>query len=167
MKYLSATVFLCFLIYPSLSITNSCANSSDPKKYVRNMLFTSAVGTSCEVVFTALSHYIQKKDKRFKGHTYLWMIPVYASIYPIYRLVYPKVKKFNALIRYLIYVSMIYGIEYTSGKLLQKLIGHAPWEKYYRGKKYAVDNLIRLDYIPIWCTAAIIFEKTCHACDNL
>lgn len=160
--------FLFFIVFQSVAATNSTFKKPlDLKSCAKGMVATASVGLSCEVVFTALYNYFEKRDKRLKGHTYLWMLPIYALVYPLHRLVYPKLSKVNSFFRYLVYVGMIYGVEFVSGKLLRKLTGHAPWEKYYKGKKFSVDNLIRLDYAPAWYVATMIFDKICKTCDDL
>lgn len=141
-------------------------NNLDAKTYVKRTLIAAGVGITCEVAFTALYDYVETKEAHLKGHSYLWMLGLYAVIYPMYRQIYPKISHLHSLYRYLIYTCIIYSGEYTGGKLLRKFIGAAPWEKYYHGKAWAIDDLIRLDYAPAWFLAASIFEETCRILDE-
>ena len=151
------------LVLTSISCLFFSSNmtSIDPKTYAIRTMVAAATGVGCEVIFTALYDYAKTKDAHLKGYSYIWMLFVYAAIYPLYRLVHPNISHLNSAYRYMLYMCIIYGCEYASGTVLRKFIGSAPWEQYYHGNKWAVDDLIRLDYAPAWIVAALIFEKTC------
>jgi hypothetical protein len=119
-----------------------------------------ALGLAMEVVFTGLVDYASSRDPRLKGYTYVWMIPIYALVYPFCLLLYPRVSYFPLLIRGVIYMFVIYGVEYASGWALRRFVGQCPWEPEYRKGKWHVDGLIRLDFAPAWIGAALIFEWT-------
>lgn len=38
------------------------------------------IGITMEVICTSVMDYIKLRDPRLKGETYLWMLPVYASV---------------------------------------------------------------------------------------
>jgi hypothetical protein len=38
------------------------------------------IGIKIEVICTSVMDYIKLRDPRLKGETYLWMLPVYASV---------------------------------------------------------------------------------------
>ena len=71
-------------------------------------------------------------------------------------LVYPKIKQWNPLGRGLLYGCSILAVEYISGSILTRM-KVCPWS--YEGCKYAVKGLIRLDYLPLWMAAGLLFEK--------
>lgn len=52
-------------------------------------------------------------------------------------------------------VLAIFGIEFTSGWLLRKIVGKCPWD--YGQAQYGIMGLIRLDYAHYWLLAAIGF----------
>lgn len=134
----------------------------DIKTYATHMFLTASIGVACEIIFTALYDFVATKNPHLRGYTYVWMLALYASIYPLHRAIYPKIAHWRAPLRYALYVSMIYASEYTSGRLLRSLLGSAPWEQHYQGQPWAVHDLIRLDYAPAWFAAAFLFEDVCN-----
>lgn len=117
-----------------------------------------ALGLACEVVFTALADYPRTKDRRLPGYTYLWMVPIYAVVYPALLWLYPLVQAWPWAARGALYVGIIYAVEYSTGWALRLAVGECPWERQYRGRKWAVHGLIRLDYAPAWLIAALLYE---------
>jgi hypothetical protein len=121
-------------------------------------LLLVCVGLSLEVIYTAAIHFKKAGNLRLQGYTYVWMIPIYALVYPILTYVYPFASRYPFLLRGTGYVAAIYFVEYTSGWLLRKLTGECPWEREYRGSRWSIHDLIRLDMAPGWLGAAFIFE---------
>lgn len=127
---------------------------------VTHALLLCAVGLAMEVIFTAIMEYSSGGDLRLRGYTYLWMVPIYALVYPFCRLLYPRLSSYPMLIRGCFYMIIIYAVEYASGFLLRRLVGQCPWEGEYRKAKWHLHGLIRLDFAPAWIVAALIFEWT-------
>lgn len=83
------------------------------------------------------------------------MFPIYgmaAFLAPICRLLRGK----PLLIRGLTYAGLIFTGEYITGALLSRK-ALCPWD--YGRCKWHVNRLIRLDYIPFWALAGLLFEK--------
>jgi hypothetical protein len=125
-----------------------------------HVLVLCAVGVMMEVVFTALADLPASGDLRLRGYTYLWMLPIYALVYPACVFLVPRLAGFHLLIRGLTYMLLIYAVEYASGRLLRRVIGECPWERGYRKARWNYDGLIRFDFAPAWVAAALIFEWT-------
>lgn len=123
-------------------------------------LILTAIGLACEVVFTAVMDYPSNQDLRLKGYTYLWMVPIYALVYPACVLIYPRMSYYPLLVRGFAYMLIIYAVEYSSGWLLRRFVGECPWEKEYHKAKWHLHGLIRLDFAPAWIAAALLFEWT-------
>lgn len=66
-------------------------------------------------------------------------------------------------VRGILWVVIIWGMEYSSGLLLKSILGVYPW--FYSGS-YAVDNLVRLDYAPAWFAAGMVFERIHKTLDH-
>lgn len=132
-----------------------------------NTLLLVCVGLSLEVVYTALLNHKRSGNWRLMGHTYVWMIPIYALVYPILSWVYPFASRYPLLARGAGYVLAIYAVEYASGWLLRRLTGECPWEREYRGSRWSVHDLIRLDMAPGWFGAAFVFERVYRALRGL
>ena len=126
--------------------------------HATNASLLVCLGLSLEVVFTAVLDHPKSGDWKLKGYTYVWMIPIYALIYPGLCLLYPHLASQGFLLRGVSYAALIYFFEYLSGWLLRRLTGECPWESEYRGKKWAVHDLIRLDFFPAWFGASLLYE---------
>lgn len=122
-------------------------------------LLIVCVGLSLEVVFTALATRKESGNWRLMGYTYIWMIPIYALIYPLLSLLRPLTGTWPFWQRGPFYVALIYLVEYASGWLLRKFTGECPWERGYLGNRWAVHGLIRLDFAPAWLGACWLFER--------
>ena len=112
-----------------------------------------------EVVWTAFVDLPKNRSARLVGFSYVWMLPIYASVPVLLRLLAGIVGGWPLAGRLALYVALVYAIEYSSGLFLRKTTGACPWEYEYRGKRWAVHDLIRLDYAPAWATACFFFER--------
>lgn len=107
-----------------------------------------------EIIYTSLGAF-RKKDLTLTGNTSIWMFPIYGLAFLIGEL-YPILKKYPTIIRSGIYGISILSVEYFSGSLLKKK-GFCPWD--YSDAKLNINGLIRLDFLPLWMGAGLIFEK--------
>lgn len=117
----------------------------------------SCIGVAAEVVFTALTS--AKRDRRLLGYSYIWMFPIYALLYPGFRLLLPLVGAWAWPLRAALYAAIIMVCEMLTGLALRAAVGEAPWEPEYRGHRWAVLNLVRLDFFPAWAAGALAFER--------
>lgn len=117
----------------------------------------AAVGVAAEVIFTALT--ADKRDPRLKGYSYVWMLPIYALLYPGFHLLLPYTENWAWPLRGMFYATLIMVVELLTGLILRAALGEAPWEPEYRGKRWAVLNLVRLDFFPAWAAGALVFER--------
>lgn len=115
------------------------------------------MGVAAEVAFTALTS--SKRDRRLLGYSYVWMFPVYALLYPGFRLLLPLIGAWAWPLRAALYAVIIMVFELLTGLALRAAVGEAPWEPEYRGKRWAVLNLVRLDFFPAWAAGALAFER--------
>lgn len=124
--------------------------------FLAHTLLVACVGVTMEIVFTALTERAHPGDWRLMGRSYVWMIPIYMMVYPGIAFLAPHVGSWPLAARGAFYVALIFAGEYASGWLIKKATGQVPWD--YRGQKWAVHDLIRLDYAPAWFGAALVFE---------
>ena len=117
----------------------------------------ACVGVAAEVAFTALTE--RAGGKRLIGYSYLWMFPVYALLYPGVRLLERVIGSWPWPARAAAFAAGIMAFELLTGLVLRAALGEAPWEANYRGKRWCVMGLVRLDYFPAWAAAALIFER--------
>ncbi len=125
--------------------------------HLERTLVLACVGVAAEVVFTALAS--GKRDRRLLGFSYVWMLPVYALLYPGFAFLLPLVGDRAWPLRGALYAVLIMVCELLTGLALRAAVGEAPWEPEYRGHKWAVLSLVRLDYFPAWAAGGLLFER--------
>jgi Putative ABC-transporter type IV len=112
------------------------------------------MGLGIEVGFTGAARGIFERDRRLRGESYLWMLPVYGAGGLLLERLHALLRRrgFGRTARALCGTAAIYGIEYVSGAALEQLTGDCPW-RYRRGLH--VDGYVRLDYAPFWFACAL------------
>ena len=123
---------------------------------VKKFLMCGLTGWCMEVFWTGLGSAI-KKDKKLTSVTSIWMFPIYGIaviIEPISR--HLRNKKIPSATRGLIFAVMIFATEYATVSLLKKS-ECCPWD--YSKAKLNIKGIIRLDYLPVWFAAGLIYEK--------
>lgn len=113
------------------------------------------LGLTIEVIYTGVSSLL-RGDWRMAGFTYLWMFPIY-GLGVAFEGIYRVIRTYHWLIRGLIWLGLIWSIEYITGWLLREIMGQCPWD--YSGSKYSIDGLIRLDMAPEWFGLGLLFER--------
>lgn len=127
----------------------------------KNFLKFASMGIMVEICFTAFCNILdarkfsQKIDWDLKGHSYVWMIPIYGSIAIFAHFLLPLFAAYPLLLRWLIYGVIILIVEYVTGFIIRKITGKCPW---HYESKWALHNLIRFDYLPLWMVFGGITE---------
>ena len=121
---------------------------------LRRMFAYGAMGMLVEVFFTGISAIVWQRNWAATGKTYLWMLPIYG----LAGVLFDEVKAIGMpfWVNAPIFVVLIYAIEFTSGWILEKLIGRCPWD--YGSGRYTIMGYIRFDYAPFWLGLALLFE---------
>ncbi|MBR3811023.1 MAG: hypothetical protein IKJ16_01660 [Agathobacter sp.] len=119
----------------------------------KNFIICGLTGWCMEIAFTSASALL-KKDKTLTGRTSAWMFPIYGTAAVIGDIA-PKISHWPPPVRGLFYGSAIMLGEYVSGSVLTKF-DVCPWS--YKGAKYAVNDIVRLDYLPLWMAAGLFYE---------
>lgn len=107
-----------------------------------------------EILFTSLDS-LRRRDYTLKGDTSIWMFPIYGCacfLAPVSRLL----KKKSPFVRGLSYAALIFTGEFITGTLLNKK-DICPWD--YSRSKWHIKKIIRLDYLPFWFMAGLLFER--------
>ena len=126
--------------------------------FVRNFLTCGLTGWCMEIIFTSLDA-LRRREMTLKGNTSLWMFPIYGSA-ALLKPVCSLLKNRPVWLRGATYMSLIYSVEYLTGKLLSKY-KLCPWD--YSRSRFHVDNVIRLDFAPYWFCAGLMFERLMSA----
>lgn len=137
------------------------------RRYERAAVY-ALLGTATEVVFTALQGTLHRSSRsaHLMGHTYLWMPPIYALGAVLYEPLHDRLRDVPPAVRAAAYAAGIIGVEYASGRLIQRAAGVIPWD--YSGRsRFQVHGAIRLDYVPLWAAAGIALEPVDDALRSL
>ena len=94
--------------------------------HLERTILLACVGVAAEVVFTALTS--GKRDRRLLGYSYVWMFPIYALLYPGFRLLLPLVGDWAWPLRGALYAVLIMVCELLTGQAIRAAVGEAPWE---------------------------------------
>lgn len=124
------------------------------KKIIHNFIHCGILGWCLEIIFTAF-HSFRRREYTLKGGTSVYMFPIYgmaAFLAPFFRLF----RKRSIWFRGLFYALCIFTGEYITGYLLRKK-DLCPWD--YSRSKWNINGLIRLDYLPFWFVAGLLFER--------
>lgn len=137
-------------ILPNMKTTMKNPIQTLTKNFIKCGIF----GWCLEIIFTAL-HSLRRRDMQLKGTTSLYMFPIYGMasfLVPLFRLMKGK----PVLVRGITYAGVILTGEYISGSLLTKKT-LCPWD--YHQSKWNIKGIVRLDYLPFWTIAGLLFEK--------
>lgn len=129
---------------------------------IKRFFLYGIVGWSMEIVWTGL-YSLLNGNVGLEAYTSLWMFFIYGSaifLEPLHDII----RDWNVVFRGIIWVVIIWGVEYSSGKLLLRVLDVYPWQ--YFGP-FAVEGLVRLDYAPAWFVAGLIFERIHITLDKL
>jgi uncharacterized membrane protein len=109
-----------------------------------------------EIIFTALTDSLPKRDWRLTGTSYLWMFPIYGLLAPLYEPVHDLIRDVPLLGRAVIWSLGFTLIELAAGWLIARLSGRCPWD--YSEKRFAINAYIRWDFFPVWAIIGLALE---------
>lgn len=118
------------------------------------------LGWCAEIIWTAVTERLsgRQRDWRLVGHTYLWMLPIYGLLAPLYEPVHNALRAYAWPLRGAVYVAGFWVVEYAAGWLLRKLTGKCPWD-YSELRGSLGRGLIALEYAPVWFLFGLALER--------
>jgi hypothetical protein len=131
------------------------------------ILFYACLGVAAEVLFTAACARIgivltpdlddseARTTWRLKGHSFVWMFPIYGFGLLLFEVVHDALRTAPWLVRGLCYVSALYALELIASMLLVRLTGRHVWRWVGRG---ALGGHVHLAMAPLWLAAALLLE---------
>ncbi|MCL6610272.1 MAG: hypothetical protein K6T66_01885 [Peptococcaceae bacterium] len=114
------------------------------------------LGWGLEIFWTGLGSAV-RGDVRLSAGTYLWMFPIYGLAIFMEPL-HDRVRAWPWLLRGLLWILVIWTIEYVTGSLIRLMTGLSPWD-YTGATRWQIDGLIRLDMAPLWFATGLMFER--------
>ena len=124
------------------------------KTFNQNFIRCGILGWCLEILFTSLSEG-PGKNRALIGKTSIIMFPIYGAAC-LFKPLYSLIRKLAWPIRGLLYMNLIYLMEFCSGIFLTKR-NCCPWD--YSDTKYQYKKVIRLDYAPLWFLFGLFLEK--------
>src|SRR5437879_7879638 len=87
------------------------------------------LGWCVELFWTAIIEKWEGKQKDWglRGHSYLWMFPIYGLISPLFEPLHNALRSFPWFMRGTTYVLGIWAIEYITGFIIKKSTGSCRW----------------------------------------
>ena len=128
-------------------------------------VFYGFLGWCAEVVFTALTESLPRRDWRLPGTTYLWMFPIYGFGGLLFEPCHEALRGWPWLARGLVWTLAIFAVEYATGRLLRRLTGRCPWD--YSYSRFHLHCFIRFDYAPVWFGFGLLLERVHDAVGRL
>lgn len=120
----------------------------------KRFIIYSMLGIYMEIFWTGLGA-VFKGEYTMTGHSSVIMMFIYGGIVlmePAFR----QLRDYSPAVRGIIYSLIIFAAEYFSGLLLLKY-NICPWD--YSYALYNMKGVIRLDYMPLWFMAGLIYER--------
>jgi uncharacterized membrane protein len=127
-----------------------------------HVLLYGLLGLLVEVIYTAVYAAAESVvdriavDPRFRGHTYLWMAPIYGFGGIVFEQLFAAIIDWHWLIRMGVYAVLITVVEYICGYIIEKMTGSIPWD--YSKRRWHIHGKIRLDYLPVWACFGLFLE---------
>lgn len=124
-------------------------------KYIRFIIY-GLLGWALEIIFTGMGSAL-RGDLRLVAVTYLWMFPIY-GLAIFMEPVHDRIRSWPWTLRGIIWVLLIWTIEYSTGGIIRLVTGVSPWD-YTGHTRWEIDGLIRLDMAPLWFVTGLLFER--------
>ena len=131
---------------------------------IRRFAIYGVSGWALEIFWTGMGALLSG-DWQLPGFTYLWMFPIY-GLAVLLEPLHDEINNWPWYIRGMVWVVIIFAIEYTTGWLLKLALGCCPWD-YSGTTPFHVRGLIRLDYAPAWFSAGFLFERLHRTLDKM
>ena len=128
--------------------------------FLHRYLIYGLIGICLEIFWTGLESLLNN-NYTMEAKTSIWMFFIY-GLAVFFEPIHHKMKGINPMIRGLLYMVLIYTVEFLTGGILKILLGACPWNYTDWGSFY---GLITLSFMPVWSALGFIFEGIHHGLD--
>lgn len=129
---------------------------------IKRYFLYGLLGWSLEIIWTGFDSLVHG-DLRLMGFTNLWMFFIYGSAVFLEPL-HDHIVDWRWPWRGLVWLCVIWGIEYFTGLFLFHILGVYPWQY---TDQLAVNGLITFRFAPVWFIGGLLFERIHHALDSI
>lgn len=116
-------------------------------------LVYGCAGVTSEVIWTGLKGLVSG-DAALMGHSSVIMFFIYGMVVFMEPL-FTQLKRHPLFLRGIVYMSLIFAVEYWSGLLLLHM-NIEVWN--YLASPLNIRGVIRMDYAPVWFSAGLFYE---------
>ena len=88
-------------------------------------------------------------------------VPVYGLAELLFEPAHDRLRQRPLVLRAALYGAGILGVEYASGRLLRRLVGHVPWN--YGRSRLSIDGFVRIDYLVLWAAFGLGASRPARA----
>jgi hypothetical protein len=134
--------------------TVKTASSTENSNMLKRFAIYGLIGWSTEIAWTGLESLING-DLRLLGYSSIWMFFIYGCAV-FMEPIHDTIAGWNWFFRGIVWLVIIWGMEYSSGLLLYLVLGVHPW---LYTDRMAVDGLVTLAFAPAWFAAGLMFER--------
>lgn len=127
---------------------------------IKRFLLYGLMGWSLEIIWTGLES-LSHGDLRLIGFTNLWMFLIYGCAVFLEPL-HDTIAHWRWPVRGMIWLMVIWAIEYVSGLILVGILGVYPWRY---TDPLSINGLITLRFAPVWFVSGLLFERIHHTLD--
>lgn len=121
--------------------------------FLRRYIIYGLIGICLEIFWTGFESLLHS-NYAMEAKTSIWMFFIY-GLAVFFEPIHHKTKRTNPMIRGLLYMIVIYTVEFLTGGILKLLLGVCPWNYTDWGSVY---GLITLSFMPVWAALGFIFE---------
>lgn len=128
------------------------------QRFIFELILYAVLGLGLETVFTAAMDWRKDPKRHLMGYSSLWYLPLYGLTSVFMHCAGKYIFPLHWLFRGLIYMVVIFAIEYLGMLALRILLGESPSQSGYYQSRWNVHGLIRLDYAPAMFLMGMLFE---------
>src|SRR3989338_3054874 len=119
------------------------------------ILFFALLGMGLENIWTGIYGFIKNRDVTLRGYSNVWVLPVYGIGAWAFGFFIGVLQNAAWWVRGLIYVVLIYAIDYLANFTIERWTGANPWP--YEGRLH-INHRINLAYFPLWFVFGFMVE---------
>jgi uncharacterized membrane protein len=128
----------------------------DRKNTLQKYMFYGVLGLALEIFFTGFKSLLNN-DLTLEGKSYIWMFFIY-GLAVFAEPIHDRIRDKSFIIRGLIYMVLIYTVEFITGGFIMLLIGKCPWDYTGNGEN-SISSIISIKFVPIWFALGLFLEK--------